>query len=82
MKALFDAGVPTTIGTDDPMFFGTTPADEYARLYDLGFSDRDLRQMLENGYRQAFLAREEIGRYVDSLRSAWSQLSPATLTGQ
>lgn len=81
VKALFDAGVPVTIGTDDPTFFGTTLADEYVHLRDLGFRDRDLCEMLENGFRCAFLPADETESYLHVLRSAWSELSPPTPSG-
>ncbi len=81
VKALFDAGVPIAISTDDPTFFRTTVAEEYVRLHDLGFSDRDLYQLLENGFRYAFLPVDEIQSYLDSLRSAWNQLSSPTPSG-
>jgi len=81
VKTLFDAGVPITISTDDPTFFKTTVAEEYVRLRDLGFSDRDLYQLLENGFRYAFLPLDEIQSYLDSLRSTWDQLSSPPPSG-
>ena len=36
IRALFDAGVRVTIGTDDPLIFGSTLSDEFLGLYEAG----------------------------------------------
>lgn len=76
IKPLFEAGVPITINTDDPTFFQTTLSDEYAHLYDLGLGDSDIYEIVENGFRYAFLPPEEVGSYVSDLRRAWDDLRP------
>ena len=55
MRALYDAGVPIVLNTDDPAMFGCTLTDEYrlaARTF--GFSQAELRAIAENGFRYAF----------------------------
>ncbi len=58
-KALFDAGVPVTINSDDPTFFGTTLADEYACLDRAGFGALEVMELLQNGFRHSFLPESE-----------------------
>jgi len=55
VRRLFDAGVPITLATDDPAMFGCTLPGEYqlaARQF--GFSEAELRQIVENGWRYRF----------------------------
>jgi adenosine deaminase/aminodeoxyfutalosine deaminase len=55
VRRLYDAGVPIIINTDDPAMFGCTLTGEYqlaARA--LGFSQPELREIAENGFRYAF----------------------------
>ena len=55
IRALYDAGVPIVLNTDDPAMFGCTLVDEYrlaARAF--GFSGAELRGIAENGFRYGF----------------------------
>jgi adenosine deaminase len=36
IRQLFDAGVRVTVGTDDPLMFGTSLSGEFLALYDAG----------------------------------------------
>lgn len=52
LRALVDAGVPVTISTDDPPFFGTDLCREYERAAaEAGLSDAELWQVNLNGLR-------------------------------
>ncbi len=75
VKSLFDAGVAITINTDDPTFFRTSLADEYACLPALGFTDRDVLELLRNGFRSAFLPEREIAHHLSELDGAWESLA-------
>jgi adenosine deaminase len=58
IRRLCDAGVPITLNTDDPAMFGCTLVGEYrlaARHF--GFSEAELREIAENGFRYAFAPR-------------------------
>jgi len=55
VRALYDAGVPIVLNTDDPAMFGCTLVDEYrlaARAF--GFSEAEMREIAANGFRHAF----------------------------
>ncbi len=56
LRRLFDAGVPLTLNTDDPVFFATTLCKEYhLAVQQFGFSAGDLVQLTLTGARAAFL---------------------------
>jgi adenosine deaminase len=65
VRALFDAGVPITINSDDPSFFGTELTDEYVNIHRAGLAAHDLLEIVKNGFRYAFLPAEDIARYID-----------------
>ena len=55
VRRLYDAGVPITLNTDDPAIFATTLSGEYAlAARQFGFSDAELREIAENGFRYGF----------------------------
>jgi len=63
IRALYDAGVPIVLNTDDPAMFGCTLVDEYrlaART--LHFSEAELRGIAANGFRYAFGWKADAGR--------------------
>jgi adenosine deaminase len=75
VKELFDAGIPITINTDDPTFFGCSLAGEYRALLDIGFSRDDVYRILENGFRYAFLPDGEIEEYLSKLKSTYEDVA-------
>ncbi len=54
VRYLFESGVPITINTDDPTFFGVTLAGELAGLRKLGFSWQEIGGLADNAFRWAF----------------------------
>lgn len=77
LRRLFDAGVPLTINTDDPVFFGTTLCDEYRLAAQrFGFTTDDLVQLALTGAQAAFLPEmdrlaltRELEREIADLRA-------------
>ncbi len=67
IRALFDAGVPITLSSDDPTFFGADIVDEYESLRRLGFSDAELLKITRCGFEVSFLAERERAVYLRRL---------------
>jgi adenosine deaminase len=56
IRRLLSAGVPVTLGSDDPPFFGTSLNREYARAHaEVGLSVDELWQINLNGLRHALV---------------------------
>ena len=64
---LVAAGVPVSINTDDPTFFGTTLADEYAFVARLGLEPAAVLELVRNGFRHAWLSAAEREAYLAEL---------------
>lgn len=81
LRLFHRAGIPVTVSTDDPTFFGTTLCGEYQRLLEMGLTEADLLEVAENGFRHAFLPEPDKARYLDGLRRAWEGLEGGRFTG-
>jgi aminodeoxyfutalosine deaminase len=58
LPRLVEAGVPVTLNTDDPTFFGTTLAQEFAQAAKLGLMRTQLAEIASNARRYAFEKRD------------------------
>ena len=55
VRALYDAGVPIILSSDDPAMFHTTLVGEYELARDVfGFTEQELTAMAQAGFRYAF----------------------------
>jgi len=60
IRALFDAGVPVTLNSEDTFFFGNRLEEEYFALHqELGFSKAELARIALNGIEIALLSPEK-----------------------
>jgi len=61
VRRLYDSGVPIILNTDDPGMFRTTLEREYElAAREFGFSDAELKGIVENGFRYAFAPAENV----------------------
>jgi len=68
IRQLVEAGVPITLSSDDPTFFGADILDEYHLLREvLGFSDSELVQIARTGFESAFVSEDERARLLAEL---------------
>lgn len=60
IRGLIEAGVPVTLGTDNPPLFHTTLADEFLALVrEQAFSAAEVAALVRNGVEASFLAERE-----------------------
>ena len=66
LRALYDAGVPVTVNSDDPPLFNTTLTDEVLLLPDVfGFNLAQVDEILLNGVRHSFMLPEQKNTMLD-----------------
>lgn len=71
MKNLSDLGVRVCINSDDPPFFFTSLAREYALATDaFGFSDAEINRMTRTALECAFVDKETRARLLAKLDGA------------
>ena len=72
VREMFEKGIPVTIATDDPIFFGAELIDEYWNLYSkLHFSKKDLKQIILNSFEDSFLSDDEKSRMKNLVEEKW-----------
>lgn len=72
VKKLYDAGVFVTINTDDPVFFKVSLIDEYWNIYSsLGFTLEDIKILVKNAFKAAFISEEMKDNYCKKVDLAW-----------
>jgi len=73
---LADKGVTVTINTDDPTFFGCTLAQEYAKVQALGAPMEQIRELMLNGFRCAFIEDAAKEAYIQAFDAVWDEYGP------
>jgi len=69
VRKLYKAGIPLTINSDDPTFFGSNLNNEYKILKQIGFTNAELRDLIKNGFRYAFLPEADKALYLKAPKS-------------
>jgi len=69
IRDLYEAGVPVTLNSDDPAFFGSDLNEEYVKLHRLGWTEEELLELVENGFAAAFTDEETIENLLDEVQS-------------
>lgn len=76
MRRFFDEGIPVTLSTDDPLFFGVELIDEYWNAFsEMNFSKEELKEVILNSFSSSFLDDGEKAAFRDAVESAWSSAS-------
>lgn len=71
VRRLFDRGLYLTINTDDPKMFGNSLAEEYRLLESqLGFTREEIRTLILQGIRAAWLSGEKKQELVETVINA------------
>jgi adenosine deaminase len=68
VRLFFERGIPLSINTDDPKMFGTSLADEYMALRQLGFSRGEIQMLIEQGISSSWLPPERKRNLVADFR--------------
>ena len=87
VRELYEAGIPITINTDDPTFFGISLAEELAGLRQLGFTLTEIAELADNAFRVAFdrpaaelaLCSERQGPWTENLGSMMPDPRPSPI---
>lgn len=64
LKALFGAGVPITLSTDDPAMFHTDLLSEYGHCVSLGLSAGDVLRLAESSFAHSFLPPDQKAAFL------------------
>lgn len=72
VRSYLKKGIPVTLNSANPMFFGTELLNEYWTAYhDIGFSFGQLKKIVRNSFSASFLEEKEKSRYLEELDAAW-----------
>lgn len=75
LPALFRAGIPVSLSTDDPAMFETTLAGEFNALSPMGLSHQEITRIAEGGFLGAFLPAVEKSTLLRAFRAKAASLS-------
>jgi len=70
LRRYFDAGLLVTLNSDDPAFFGSDLANEFALAHtEQGFDKAELRRLASNSIRASFLSESEKRKWLNQIES-------------
>jgi adenosine deaminase/aminodeoxyfutalosine deaminase len=75
LPALFRAGIPVSLSTDDPAMFDTTLAQEFSTLPQMGLRNQEIVSIAEGAFRGAFLPASEKSALLQAFRAKATALS-------
>jgi adenosine deaminase/aminodeoxyfutalosine deaminase len=61
MARLIRHGVPVVLSTDDPAMFHTTLGEEYQRAQEMGLTEKELEEVVAQGFAYSFGGKEKCG---------------------
>ena len=74
VRTFFKRGIIVTLSSDDPLFFGVELLDEYWNICSkMGFSGKDVKQIIKNSFTASFLKENEKVSYIEAVDKAWKQ---------
>ncbi len=73
VRAFFDHGIPITLNTDDPLFFGVELLDEYWNAYSkIKFKKAELKKIILCSFESSFLSEEEKSNFKEKVEELWT----------
>jgi adenosine deaminase len=75
LRSLLAAGIPVSLGSDDPALFRTTLSREFSRAAGLGLGRKELARLALAGVRCSLLPPARQRRLAAQLRSSWTPWS-------
>lgn len=71
LRRYFDLGIPVSVNTDDPLFFGTSLVDELAAAQQVHQFTRDeVKRLIVSAVESSWLAADHKARLLKDFRSA------------
>ena len=66
MARLIRHGVPVVLSTDDPAMFHTTLGEEYQRAQEMGLTEKELKEVVEQGFAYSFAGKKKAKRFRET----------------
>jgi adenosine deaminase len=76
LRRYFDAGIPVSLNTDDPLFFGNTLIDEMVTAQQVhGFTRDDIKRLVVSAVEMSWLTADAKANLLKQFRgmSAWNE---------
>jgi adenosine deaminase len=76
VRRYFDLGIPVSLNTDDPLFFGNSLVDEFVAVQRFhGFTRQEIRRLILSAVDSSWLPADRKARVADSFRreASWNE---------